>query len=35
MDTIREPGSFGPYGELVKPTDAAQVLDDMCDVLRR
>jgi hypothetical protein len=33
MNTIRDMGNLGPHGELVKPTDAARVLDDLCEVL--
>jgi formylglycine-generating enzyme required for sulfatase activity len=33
MNAIRDMGNLGPHGEAVEPTDAARVLDDLCEVL--
>jgi hypothetical protein len=33
MNAIRDMGNLGPHGERVLPTDAAKVLDDLCEVL--
>jgi CheY-like chemotaxis protein/HPt (histidine-containing phosphotransfer) domain-containing protein len=33
MNSIRDLANLGPHGELVKPTDAAKVLDDLCEVV--
>jgi hypothetical protein len=35
MNTIRDMGNLGPHGEAVEPSDAARVLDDLCEVLDR
>ncbi len=33
MSSIRDMGNLGPHGENVEPSDAARVLDDLCEVL--
>jgi hypothetical protein len=33
MNAIRDMGNLGPHGEPVQPSDAARVLDDLCEVL--
>jgi hypothetical protein len=33
MNSIRDMGNLGPHGEPVQPSDAARVLDDLCEVL--
>lgn len=33
MNAIRDMGNLGPHGEAVQPTDAARVLDDLCEVI--
>ncbi len=33
MNAIRDMGNLGPHGEPVEPSDAAKVLDDLCEVL--
>lgn len=33
MNGIRDLANLGPHGEAVEPTDAAKVLDDLCEVL--
>jgi hypothetical protein len=33
MNAIRDMGNLGPHGETVEPSDAAKVLDDLCEVL--
>jgi hypothetical protein len=33
MNGIRDFGNLGPHGERVEPSDAARVLDDLCEVL--
>ena len=33
MNAIRDMGNLGPHGESVEPSDAARVLDDLCEVL--
>jgi hypothetical protein len=33
MNGIRDLGNLGPHGENVEPSDAARVLDDLCEVL--
>jgi anti-anti-sigma factor len=33
MNAIRDMGNLGPHGEVVEPSDAARVLDDLCEVL--
>jgi hypothetical protein len=33
MNAVRDLGNLGPHGEPVQPSDAARVLDDLCEVL--
>ncbi len=33
MNAIRDMGNLGPHGERVQPSDAARVLEDLCEVL--
>ncbi len=33
MNAIRDMGNLGPHGERVEPSDAARVLEDLCEVL--
>ena len=33
MNAIRDMGNLGPHGEPVHPSDAARVLEDLCEVL--
>jgi hypothetical protein len=33
MNAIRDMGNLGPHGEPVEPSDAAKVLDDLCEVM--
>lgn len=33
MNSIRDMGNLGPHGEAVESSDAATVLDDLCEVL--
>lgn len=33
MNGVRDMGNLGPHGEAVEPSDAARVLDDLCEVL--
>jgi hypothetical protein len=33
MNSIRDMGNLGPHGEVVQPSDAQRVLDDLCTVL--
>jgi hypothetical protein len=33
MSGVRDMGNLGPHGEAVEPSDAARVLDDLCEVL--
>jgi Domain of unknown function (DUF4145) len=33
MHAILDMGNLGPHGEPVQPSDAARVLDDLCEVL--
>jgi hypothetical protein len=33
MNSIRDMGNLGSHGEPVQPSDAARVLDDLCEVL--
>jgi tetratricopeptide (TPR) repeat protein len=33
MNSIRDMGNLGPHGVAVEPSDAARVLDDLCEVL--
>ena len=33
MNAIRDMGNLGPHGEPVQPSDAARVLEDLCEVL--
>jgi hypothetical protein len=33
MNSVRDMANLGPHGEPVEPSDAARVLDDLCEVL--